>query len=140
MVLSNFSNLVHVNPHHLNQWFWFAYVDAYEWVELPNVLGMSTFADGGILASKPYVSGGNYINKMSNYCSQCKYDVRQKTGEMACPFNYLYWNFVDRYRDSFTDNGRVSLMVSTYDKKLAHEKQSIRQSAIKFIDQLNMPT
>ncbi len=134
MVLSNFSNLTNTDPRQLNRWFWLAYVDAYEWVELPNVLGMSTFADGGILASKPYVSGGNYINKMSNCCSQCKYDVKEKVGETACPFNYLYWNFVDQHRESFAENGRVSLMVNSYDKKPEHEKQEIRQSAINFIN------
>ncbi|PZO39870.1 MAG: cryptochrome/photolyase family protein [Pseudanabaena frigida] len=136
MVLSNFSNLTNTNPIQLNHWFWLAYVDAYEWVELPNVLGMSTFADGGILASKPYVAGGNYINKMSDCCSQCKYDVTQKTGEAACPFNYLYWNFVNEHRKSFIDSGRVSLMVSAYDKKPEDEKLSISQSAIQFIRNL----
>jgi deoxyribodipyrimidine photolyase-related protein len=138
MVLSNFSNLINTDPRHLNRWFWLAYVDAYEWVELPNVLGMSTFADGGILASKPYVSGGNYINKMSNCCSQCKYNVKGKTGETACPFNYLYWNFVDKHRESFIENGRVSLMVNAYDKKTENEKQEIYLSAIKFIKDLPM--
>ena len=135
MVLSNFSNLTNTDPRQLNRWFWLAYVDAYEWVELPNVLGMSTFADGGILASKPYVSGGNYINKMSNCCSQCKYDVKEKIGETACPFNYLYWNFVDQHRESFAENGRVSLMVNSYDKKPESEKQAIRESATKFINE-----
>ena len=136
MVLSNFSNLTNTDPRQLNQWFWLAYIDAYEWVELPNVLGMSTFADGGILASKPYVAGGNYINKMSNCCASCKYDVKEKTGDKACPFNYLYWHFVDQHRDSFAENGRVSLMVNAYNKKPEEEKQLIRDSAIKFIDSL----
>jgi len=134
MVLSNFSNLINVDPLQLSQWFGFAYVDAYEWVELPNVLGMSTFADGGILASKPYVSGGNYINKMSNCCSQCKYNVKEKIGETACPFNYLYWNFVNEHRESFNENGRVSLMVNSYDQKPEDEKQAIHQFATKFIN------
>lgn len=136
MVLSNFSNLTNTDPRQLNQWFWLAYIDAYEWVELPNVLGMATFADGGILASKPYVSGGSYINKMSNCCSQCKYDVKQKTGSSACPFNYLYWNFIDRHRDSFAENGRVSLMTNLYEKKTEDEKVAIRESSILFIDNL----
>lgn len=133
MVLSNFSNLTNTDPRQLNHWFWVAYVDAYEWVELPNVLGMSTFADGGILASKPYVSGGSYINKMSNCCSQCKYDVKQKIGSSACPFNYLYWHFVDQHRDSFLENGRVSLMTNVYEKKTEDEKQAIRDSSTHFI-------
>lgn len=136
MVLSNFSNLTNTDPRQLNQWFWLAYVDAYEWVELPNVLGMSTFADGGILASKPYISGGNYINKMSDCCSQCQYSVKEKVGDTACPFNYLYWHFVDQHRDSFSENGRVSLMVNSYDQKSEPEKQAIRESALKFIDHL----
>jgi deoxyribodipyrimidine photolyase-related protein len=136
MILSNFSNLTFSDPAQLNQWFWFAYIDSYEWVELPNVLGMSTFADGGILASKPYVSGGNYINKMSNYCSKCSYDVQQKTGEKACPFNYLYWNFVDTHRQDFAENGRVSLMVNMYEQKSEVEKQEIKASAQNFIQNL----
>jgi deoxyribodipyrimidine photolyase-related protein len=136
MVLSNFSNLTNTDPRQLNHWFWLAYVDAYEWVELPNVLGMSTFADGGILASKPYVSGGSYINKMSNCCPQCKYDVKQKTGNSACPFNYLYWNFVDQHRDSFVENGRVSLMTHAYEKKTEDEKLAIRESSINFTKNL----
>jgi len=136
MVLSNFSNLTFTNPQALNQWFWFAYVDAYEWVELPNVLGMATFADGGILASKPYVAGGNYIHKMSDCCRQCPYDVKQKTGDRACPFNYLYWHFVDRHREVFMENGRVSLMTQMYDQKDDREKEAIRQSAVQFITRL----
>ena len=107
MVLSNFSNLTMTDPRQLNEWFWFAYLDAWEWVVLPNVLGMSTFADGGILASKPYIASGNYIHKMSNYCTGCRYDVRKKTGKDACPFNYLYWNFIDRERDTISENGRM---------------------------------
>ncbi|MBD2189164.1 cryptochrome/photolyase family protein [Pseudanabaena mucicola] len=138
MVLSNFSNLTNTDPRQLNRWFWLAYIDAYEWVELPNVLGMSTFADGGILASKPYVAGGNYINKMSNCCSQCQYDVKEKVGDKACPFNYLYWHFVDQHRESFAENGRVSLMVNSYNKKTEVEKQAIRDSATKFISQLKI--
>jgi deoxyribodipyrimidine photolyase-related protein len=136
MVLSNFSNLTETDPRELNRWFWFAFTDAYEWVELPNVLGMSTFADGGILASKPYVSSGNYINKMSNYCKSCRYSVSKKTGENACPFNYLYWNFVDNQRETFNESGRVSFMVSMFDKKSSSDKKSIKQSSVKFLEDL----
>lgn len=136
MVLSNFANLTETDPYELHLWFWFAYADAYEWVELPNVLGMSTFADGGVLASKPYVSGGAYINKMSNYCSHCRYDIKQKTGPEACPFNYLYWNFVDQQRETFSASGRVNFMVRSFDKKSEQEKLEIRESAQMFIEQL----
>ncbi|MDZ7660684.1 cryptochrome/photolyase family protein [Fodinibius sp.] len=137
MVLSNFSNLTKTDPRELNKWFWLAYVDAYEWVVLPNVLGMSTFADGGILASKPYVSSGNYINKMSNYCTSCEYSVTKKTGEGACPFNYLYWNFVDEQREAFEVSGRNSFMVNMYDKKSDEDKKAIKESTNQFLNQLD---
>jgi deoxyribodipyrimidine photolyase-related protein len=136
MILSNISNLTESDPRELLRWFWFAYVDAYEWVVLPNVLGMSTFADGGILASKPYVSSGNYINKMSNYCRSCKYSITKKTGEKACPFNYLYWHFVDQQREAFEENGRVGFMVNMYEKKSDQNKKEIRESAQNFIESL----
>ncbi|MCG2588896.1 cryptochrome/photolyase family protein [Rhodohalobacter sulfatireducens] len=138
MILSNFSNLTETDPRELNRWFWFAYIDAYEWVELPNVLGMSTFADGGVLASKPYVSSGNYINKMSDYCKHCEYSVTKKTGENACPFNYLYWNFVDKQRDTFNDSGRVNFMVNMFDnRKSDQEKEAIRESTERFLADLD---
>lgn len=136
MVLSNFSNLTETDPRELNRWFWFAFADAYEWVELPNVLGMSTYADGGILASKPYVSSGNYINKMSNYCKSCRYSVKEKTGEDACPFNYLYWNFVNNQRETFNESGRANFMVSMFDKKSSSDKKAIKESSRKFLKNL----
>jgi len=136
MVPSNFSNLTMTDPRQLNEWFWFAYLDAWEWVVLPNVLGMSTFADGGILASKPYISSGNYIRKMSNYCSGCRYNVHKKTGEDACPFNYLYWNFIDRERDTISENGRMPFMVSMFDKKSEEEKVAIRNDSERFLNNL----
>ena len=137
MILSNFSNLTETDPRELNRWFWFAYADAYEWVELPNVLGMSTFADGGVLASKPYVSSGNYINKMSDYCKNCEYSVTKKTGEKACPFNYLYWNFVDKQRETFNDSGRVNFMVNMYDNKKSDEdKEAVKKSSELFLKKL----
>jgi len=137
MVLSNFSNLTRTDPRELNQWFWLAYVDAYEWVVLPNVLGMSTFADGGVLASKPYVSSGNYINKMSDYCKSCEYSITKKTGKKACPFNYLYWNFVDEQREAFEVSGRNSFMVNRYDKKSEEEKRAIKKSTEEFLEKLS---
>lgn len=137
MILSNFSNLTETDPRELNRWFWFSYMDAYEWVELPNVLGMSTYADGGVLASKPYVSSGNYINKMSDYCRHCEYSVTKKTGEKACPFNYLYWNFVDKQRDTFNSSGRVNFMVNMFDnKKSEDQKKAIRESTEAFLSNL----
>ena len=137
MVLSNYSNLTETDPRELLKWFHYGYLDAWEWVVLPNVLGMSTFADGGVLASKPYVSSGNYINKMSDYCKNCHYSVSKKTGEKACPFNYLYWNFVDKHREAFEENGRVSFMINMLNKKSDEELNEIRESSEKYIDALD---
>ena len=85
----------------MHRWYLEIYIDAYEWVELPNVIGMSQFADGGIIASKPYVSSGAYINRMSDYCGHCRYDVKQRVGEDACPFNALYWDLLARHETRF---------------------------------------
>ena len=93
MIIGNFSLLANLNPHELNHWFFEYYVDAFEWVVSPNVLAMSQFSDGGRLATKPYTASANYINKMSDYCKNCKYDHKEKYTENACPYNYLYWNF-----------------------------------------------
>ncbi|TVQ09654.1 MAG: cryptochrome/photolyase family protein [Balneolaceae bacterium] len=136
MILSNIGNLTETDPHAIFEWFLYAYVDASEWVVLPNVLGMSTFADGGVLASKPYVSGGNYINKMGDYCKDCSYSISKKEGEGACPFNYLYWNFVDKQRDAFKENGRVSFMVNTWEKFDPAKKEAISKSSDQFINEL----
>lgn len=136
MVLSNYANLTETDPRELFRWFWYAYVDAWEWVVLPNVLGMSTFADGGKLASKPYIASGNYINKMSDFCANCSYSVSEKTGEKACPLNYLYWNFVSNHKDAFMENGRVSFMVNMYEKKSIEEKQIIAEESEAYIKQL----
>lgn len=95
MVLSNFANLIGVDPHQLNEWFWIAYVDAYEWVVTPNVIGMGTYADGGLCSTKPYIASANYIKKMApNFCKNCQYNPEHLLEEDACPFNSLYWNFV----------------------------------------------
>lgn len=136
MVLSNYSNLTETDPRKLLEWFHYGYLDAWEWVVLPNVLGMSTFADGGVLASKPYVSSGNYINKMSNYCKSCAYSVSKKNGEKACPFNYLYWNFVDKHQEAFEENGRVSFMLNMLRKKSEDDRRQIREDSERYIDAL----
>jgi len=132
MVLSNFANLIGIHPLRLSEWFWAGFVDAYEWVELPNVLGMATYADGGLLASKPYISSGSYINKMSNYCASCRFDVNQKYGENACPFNYLYWAFLEKQRDKLIHNPRMAVMYRMLDRKTAGERASIRRESERF--------
>lgn len=136
MVLGNFSTLTQTSPFELYQWFWYAFVDAHEWVVLPNVLGMSTYADGGVLASKPYVSGGNYIHKMSDYCRDCYYNVRDREGERACPFNHLYWNFIDSAADAISQNPRSSFMVKTWNRKDPAMQQDVRDRSVAFIHDL----
>ena len=109
------------------------YADAYEWVELPNVSGMILFADGGYLASKPYAAGGSYINKMSDYCNNCNYKVNKKTGEDACPFNYLYWDFLVRNRDKLESNHRIGMMYKIYERMGEDKKQTISDDSKHFL-------
>ena len=105
-------------------------------MELPNTVGMSQFADGGLLASKPYAASGAYINRMSNYCGSCRYDVQQRTGAQACPFNALYWDFIARHRDKIGRNPRMAQMVRTYDKFADAERDRITTSAATFLASL----
>jgi deoxyribodipyrimidine photolyase-related protein len=116
MVLGNFALLAGIHPDELNEWYLLVYADAYEWVELPNVSAMVLFSDGGNLASKPYGSSGAYINKMSNYCKNCHYSVKEKTGEQACPFNYMYWHFLHRNKSKFENNPRMAMIYRTFGK------------------------
>ena len=136
MVLGNFALLAGILPAQVNDWFLSVYADAFEWVELPNVSGMALFADGGQLASKPYASGGGYINKMSNYCKGCSYSVTAKNGPKACPFNYLYWDFLDRNRAKLRANPRVAMMYRVYDRMDADKQQAIRSDADQFFKRL----
>jgi deoxyribodipyrimidine photolyase-related protein len=115
MVLGNFTLLTGIHPDHVNEWYLAVYADAYEWVELPNVNGMVLHADGGLLASKPYAASGAYINKMSNYCKNCSYKVSKKNGPDACPFNYLYWNFMIKNRKKLQKNHRLGMSYRTLD-------------------------
>ncbi len=136
MVLGNFALLAAIEPKQVNEWFWIVYADAFEWVELPNVSGMVLFADGGYLASKPYAAGGSYINKMSDYCRNCEYKVAEKTGKKACPFNYLYWDFLVRNRDKLQKNHRIGMMYRTYDKMPEEKKQKIAEDSNSFLKDL----
>ena len=137
MVLGNFALLTGITPQEVNDWFLIVYADAYEWVELPNVSGMVLFSDGGYLASKPYAAGGSYINKMSNYCQGCQYIVTQKTGSDACPFNYLYWDFLVRNRAQLQTNQRVSMMYRNYDRMKPEIKQAIADDSQQFLASLS---
>jgi deoxyribodipyrimidine photolyase-related protein len=112
MVTGTFALLAGIRPQDVHHWYLAIYADAYEWVEMPNTIGMSQFADGGLLASKPYAASGAYINRMSDYCKNCAYSVREKVGTRACPFNYLYWDFVARNRRTLGRDRSVGGSVS----------------------------
>ncbi|WP_430249432.1 cryptochrome/photolyase family protein [Neorhizobium sp. DAR64860/K0K1] len=137
MVVGNFSMLAGLDPYAVHRWYLEVYADAYEWVELPNVIGMSQFADGGFMASKPYAAGGAYISRMSNYCESCRYDVSQKTGEKACPFNALYWDFLARNAESLSGNHRLAQMYASWRRMSAGTQQAYRNSASAFLGKLD---
>lgn len=111
MVLGNFSLIAGVRPQELVEWMHHSFVDGSDWVMQANVIGLSLYADGGRMATKPYASGGAYINKMSNYCKGCKYDYKKRVGDDACPFTTLYWDFIDRHKARFNDNFRMKQAV-----------------------------
>ena len=134
MIIGNFSLLAGIDPKEVHKWYLGIYIDAYEWVEMPNTLGMSQFADGGLLATKPYVSSGSYINKMSNYCGDCKYNVKERLGEKACPFNSLYWNFLDDKRTQLSGNFRMKMMYSVLNKFSNEELVAMKLRASKIIE------
>lgn len=129
MVTGNFAMLAGVDPRAVHEWYLAVYADAFEWVELPNTFGMSQFADGGLLASKPYAASGNYINKMSDYCRGCRYDVKEKTGENACPFNALYWDFLSRNEDELRGNPRLGPVYRTWDRMSEEKRGAYRKRA-----------
>ena len=126
MITGNFALLIGVDPKQVHEWYLAVYIDAFEWVELPNTLGMSQFGDGGLLGSKPYASSGAYINRMSNYCKSCKYNVKERVGENACPFNSLYWHFIDRNKDALSGNNRMSMPY----RNLAKMDEDVRDGLI----------
>jgi deoxyribodipyrimidine photolyase-related protein len=136
MVLGNFALLAGIDPDEVNEWFLIVYADAYEWVELPNVSGMILFADGGELASKPYAASGAYIHKMSNYCQHCHYNVKEKNGAQACPFNYLYWDFLDRNADKLANNARLTMPYRTLNKMSDEKRAMIHSDSLIFFSAL----
>ncbi len=129
MVLGLFAMLLGVRPYDVHRWHMSMYADAIDWVSLPNVLGMSQYGDGGIVGSKPYSASGNYINRMSDYCRTCRYDPRKATGDNACPFTTLYWDFLSRHRQKFAGNRRMGYQLSNLDRKDNGERQAIRDQA-----------
>ena len=137
MVTGNFALLSGVKPAQVHEWYLAVYADAYEWVEAPNVIGMSQFADDGIIASKPYISSGNYIHKMSDHCGSCAYRVQDKTGEKACPFNLLYWHFLDRHRERFSNNPRMGNMYRVWDRMDEARKERVLREAGQFLAKMD---
>lgn len=129
MITGNFALLTKTNPDEVDAWYLGIYADAVEWVQLTNTRGMSQFADGGLIATKPYVSSGSYINKMSNYCDTCHYNKNEKTTDNACPFNSLYWNFLDDKRPQLQNNRRMGMMYSLLDKMDKDQLIKIKERA-----------
>ncbi|GFE68089.1 hypothetical protein CFPU101_06990 [Chroococcus sp. FPU101] len=129
MVLNNFALIIGVSPQEIENWFHAVFIDAYDWVMQTNVIGMGQFADGGLLASKPYAASANYIDKMSDYCGKCVYQKNTRIGEKACPFNYFYWDFLLRHQDQLRDQGRMSLILGHLDRLTTDEINMIQFQA-----------
>ncbi len=137
MVLGNFALIAGIDPDEINEWYMLVYADAYEWVELPNVNGMVLFADGGLLASKPYAASGAYINKMSNYCKGCSYKPTIKNGPKACPFNYLYWDFMERNAEILSGNPRMGFMYKTLGRMSDEKRQAVADDSYNFLNKIS---
>jgi deoxyribodipyrimidine photolyase-related protein len=133
MITGNFTLLAQTHPDAVDEWYLGIYADAVEWVQLPNTRGMSQYADGGMVATKPYVSSGSYVNKMSNYCSSCSYNQKKRLGDDACPFNSLYWNFLDDKKDFFKSNNRMGMMLNLLRKIKPEELAAIKTRAYEII-------
>lgn len=137
MVTGNFALLAGVDPAAVHEWYLAVYVDAFEWVEAPNTIGMSQFADGGVLGSKPYVSSGAYIDRMSDHCGGCSYRVKEKVGERACPFNLLYWHFLVRHRERFRSNPRMGQMYRVWDGMETGHREAVLAGAERVLARLD---
>ena len=137
MITGNFGLLAGIHANEMHEWYLSVYADAFEWVEAPNTVGMSQFADGGVIASKPYVSSGAYINRMSDYCKSCDYSVSKKTGEGACPFNLLYWHFLNRHRERFENNPRMAQMYRTWDRMDADRRDTVLREGDAILEKLD---
>ncbi|WP_448586308.1 cryptochrome/photolyase family protein [Thermaurantiacus sp.] len=137
MVLGNFALLAGVDPHAVHQWFLVVYADAYEWVEAPNVIGMSQYADGGLLASKPYAAGGAYIDRMGNHCRACRYDPKVREGPKACPYGLLYWDFIARHEGALSGNPRMGRVYESWRRFPPERQRRLRAEAARFLATLD---
>ncbi len=129
MITGNFALIAGIQPQEVNRWYWLAYVDAHEWVVLPNVLGMALYADGGLVATKPYAASANYINRMSDYCQRCPYDPKDALSDRACPFNALYWDFLARNEKRLVRNPRMAIAYRALRQKPPDILKAIRKKA-----------
>ncbi|MCB4862257.1 cryptochrome/photolyase family protein [Sphingobium sp. PNB] len=136
MITGNFALLAGIDPVQVHVWYLEVYADAYEWVEMPNTIGMALFADGGLLGSKPYAAGGAYINRMSDYCGRCRYDVKRRLGEDACPFNALYWDFLARNERKLARNPRLAMPYRNWNRMSVEDRAALRKQAARFLDGL----
>ena len=137
MVIGNFALLAGIEPQAVHRWYLGVYIDAFEWVEAPNTLGMSQFADGGLLATKPYVSSAAYIGRMSNYCKDCQYNAKARIGDNACPFNSLYWDFFERHANRFEKNPRIGMAYRQIAKMSPEERVAIKEQATTWRDNID---
>ena len=137
MVTGMFGILAEINPREVEAWYLAVYVDAIEWVELPNVAGMALYANGGRFTSKPYVASGAYIKRMSNYCSNCRYQPELKTGTQACPTTTLYWNFLIKHYATFARNPRTALMAKNVQRFSAEEVAAIQAQSLQLLNNLD---
>jgi deoxyribodipyrimidine photolyase-related protein len=137
MITGNFALLAGVDPDEVDRWYLGIYIDAIQWVEIVNTRGMSQFADGGIVATKPYISSANYIRKMSNYCDHCYYRHSRKTGERSCPFNSLYWDFLVRHRTQLEKNPRIGMMYRTWERMKPDNQRALIKQARAYRTHLN---
>jgi deoxyribodipyrimidine photolyase-related protein len=136
MITGNFALLAGLHPDAVDEWYLAVYADAYEWVEMPNTRGMALHADGGVVGSKPYAASGAYINRMSDYCGQCFYDVKDAAGDRACPFNALYWDFIARHADRFSSNPRMAMPVRGLRNMVPEKLAAVRQRAAWLLEQI----
>jgi len=129
MVLGNIAQIVGVDPADVLAWFTATHLDALDWVMVPNVMGMSQYADGGVMTSKPYAAGANYVNRMSDACGACRFDPKAKEGEDACPLTAWYWAFLDRHQDLLAGNPRMNMILGSWRKRDEEAKERIRERA-----------
>lgn len=137
MVTGNFALLTECDPDEVDAWYLGIYIDAIEWVELPNTRGMALFADGGLIATKPYAASGSYINKMSDYCVSCPYQVKLKSGDGACPLNSLYWRFMLKHREQLANNPRIGMLYKSWDKIAGVDQLAILATAESYLAQID---